>query len=96
MEQWGPLIEFGIVKREQIDLGTLSYRTLANDFREEVRPTPTTPRKYVRRTICYAFSMMTTNPEFQSLRSDPVHLQLSMNDGRWILHTLLKYFASQG
>ena len=28
--------------------------------------------------------MTTMDPEFQSLRSDPVHLRLSMNDGRWI------------
>ena len=37
---------YRIVKKEQIDLGTLSYRTLANDFREEVRSTPSNAKEY--------------------------------------------------
>ena len=38
------------MKRKKIDLGTLSYRTLANDFREEVRSTPSNAKE-IRRTI---------------------------------------------
>lgn len=38
------------MKRKKTDLGTLSYRTLANDFREEVRSTPSNAKE-IRRTI---------------------------------------------
>ena len=48
MEQW--VTAYRIVKKEQIDLGTLSYRTLANDFCEEVKSTPSNAKE-IRRTI---------------------------------------------
>ena len=45
MEQW--VTVYRIVKREQIEKGTLSYRTVANDFREEVRSAPSNEKRRV-------------------------------------------------